>query len=572
MKIIAVPIQIGSVKVHIAKGRRWSVVEHALLEAVCRNPQTAQSLSDEASLPLRMVVEALINLMRVGWVELRTEGKQGKFFATDGGKVNVGRDDLPAVTRMFKKSVRFVVEQVTGSVLRYRGLDYEWASKFKDVHCDAIVASNPKLPPPNQVRIINSLLLDDEEYHGLASGAARPGNAYALAQVTGDQVRGLPGAPAALLREIAKVASSARTSPKPVSLPEVRAVPPEFEAVPLSFNADQNLVLGGTAHKQIFIDVVKRASARIIVHSTFVGGGASGELISLLMAAAKRGVRVDILWGKADSSSGENSTRDACTEINLKMKAERIDQFIKAHPFSTGSHSKMLVADDGRDEWTTVIGSCNWLSTDFSSFETSVLIRDQKFAAGALGVLAQMAMAVTGWNGGISAALAGQAVNIERFRRASGVRRAKGKIVLAREHADYIRAARDEATSSIIIGSHRLGRSAPNLSIAPTRAAVLDRGVNAVLYYGKLSDGMTQDAATELRLASSANGLKVRQIHDPRMHGKFLCWDDSNILITSHNLLSANPAGDFEEIGVHIHSPLVGRYLREKLELTFNKT
>ena len=569
MKIIAVPIQIGNAKIHVAKGRRWSVVEHALLEAVCREPQTAHSLADQANLPIRMVVEALINLMRSGWVELTVDGRQGKFSATTGGKTNVGRDDLPAVTRMLKKSVRYVVEQVTGSVLRYRDLDYVWAVRLNQAHHDAVIEANDNLPLPNQVKIINSLLQDDEEYCGLASGAARPGNAYALAQVTGSTVRGLPGATPELLKQIIEVASATQLPLGPVRLPEAKVYSPKFEAVPLSFNPDQNLVVGGDAHKKAFTDIIKRAKARIVVHSTFVGGGASDEIISLLAAAAQRGVRVDILWGKTDLPGGENATRDACAEINRRMKAQRIDQFFKAHPFSTGSHSKIAIADDGNDEWVAAIGSCNWLSTDFNSFEASVLIKDQQFAASALAVLAQMSMSVTGWNGGIAAVLAGQAANIQKFGRTSVSKRASARIVLANEHAESILSARDEAVSSIVVGSHRLGRSAMNLAITPTKVAASARGVQAVLYYGRLSDGMSPDTAASLRLAPRATGMSVRQIHDPRMHAKFLSWDDHDLVITSHNLLSADPSGDFDEIGVHIHSSNVGRYFREKLNWTF---
>jgi hypothetical protein len=64
--------------------------------------------------------------------------------------------------------------------------------------------------------------------------------------------------------------------------------------------------------------------------------------------------------------------------------------------------------------------------------------------------------------------------------------------------------------------------------------------------------------------------MQIRQIVDPRMHAKFLGWDDDNVVITSHNLLSADPSSDFAELGIHLRASGIGRRLREKLFLTFN--
>ena len=96
--------------------------------------------------------------------------------------------------------------------------------------------------------------------------------------------------------------------------------------------------------------------------------------------------------------------------------------------------------------------------------------------------LSQTAMAVTGLNGGVAAQLAGQ-----RSTSASGTRcgldgMPRPKILLGPEHANYVLKARDDARSHIVLGSHRMGRSANNLSIRPTRAAVDQHGVEAVIY------------------------------------------------------------------------------------------
>ena len=68
---VAVPMLRGKRRFYVEKGRRWdSVIEHLMLEAVSRAPSTTADLSLKSKLHRRIVVEAFIRLMRVGWVEI----------------------------------------------------------------------------------------------------------------------------------------------------------------------------------------------------------------------------------------------------------------------------------------------------------------------------------------------------------------------------------------------------------------------------------------------------------------------------------------------------------------------
>ncbi len=570
-KLIALPVQVGSVTVHVAKGRRWSVVEHLLLEAVSHEASTADALASAARLPLRMVVEALINLMRAGWVELEAGPKSNTFTATAGGRTLLGRDELPVSTRLMKRPVRYAVDRVSGSVLRYRELDFVWAKRFRHMeqYVDATIKPTDNIPEARQLDVIRALLDEDEEYRGLVPSSARIGDGYALVQVVNGKVRGLSSAPDALAQQIISVASRAAGSRAEVSVPAVAQGRPQFRRRSISISGD-DLVFGGDAHRALLRTIIGNAKAWLTIHSTFVGGGSSEEILDLLAQAAKeRGVRVDILWGKSDRPDAFNETRAACAGINDRMKREGLHQFVRAHPFPTDSHAKFVVADDAKGGFLAVLGSCNWLSADFRSFEISLRATDPLLVSDIMEVSAQMATAVTGLNGGIAATLAGQAVNIRKNNPERSARRGEAQIVLGPQHAEYLLRARDEAERSIVIGSHRFGRSADTLSLTPTRAAVDARGVEAAVYYGRLSDGMTGEQAAELRISHNQAGMKIRQVVDPRMHAKFLGWDDDNVVVTSHNLLSADPGSDFAELGIHLKAAGVGRLLREKLLVTF---
>jgi hypothetical protein len=72
MKAIHVvfPVLRGTRRFFIEKGRRWSVIEHLLLDIVARTPSSTTRLSAKSGLPRRVIVEAFIRLMRAGWVEI----------------------------------------------------------------------------------------------------------------------------------------------------------------------------------------------------------------------------------------------------------------------------------------------------------------------------------------------------------------------------------------------------------------------------------------------------------------------------------------------------------------------
>ena len=66
---VAVPVLQGTKKFVFDKGRPWTVIEHALLISVAQGAQSFSELQERSNLPRRVLVEAIVRLMRVGWVE-----------------------------------------------------------------------------------------------------------------------------------------------------------------------------------------------------------------------------------------------------------------------------------------------------------------------------------------------------------------------------------------------------------------------------------------------------------------------------------------------------------------------
>src|SRR5262245_34057968 len=126
---VAIPMLRGKRHFYIQKGRRWSVVEHLMLDAVARRSSTAAELADKSRLPRRVAVEAFIRLMRVGWVEL-VPGEAGSVFtATPSGKSQLGASELRAATTPDHRWMSFCVDQVVGNVFRRRELYVHGPSK-----------------------------------------------------------------------------------------------------------------------------------------------------------------------------------------------------------------------------------------------------------------------------------------------------------------------------------------------------------------------------------------------------------------------------------------------------------
>ena len=145
-------------------------------------------------------------------------------------------------------------------------------------------------------------------------------------------------------------------------------------------------------------------------------------------------------------------------------------------------------------------------------------------------------------------------------------RRVKAALVLGAEHNTYVQLARDNAARRIVVASHRLGGSADTSILSPARAAVNAHDVEVTLYYGVESGPVSGIAAAGLVRAAGADRIQLRRIFEPRLHAKFLVWDDDDAVITSQNWLSADPPdhSPHSEIGVFLSGVGIGRDIVER--------
>jgi cardiolipin synthase A/B len=569
---VAVPVLFSSLRLHLEKGRQWNVVEHLLLHRLLRGDRSAATLASEADLPWRLIVEVMVRLMRVGWVDLQSADDETRFRITDAGKAVVNMESLPKVTRPLKRRGSFAVEQLTGTVFRSR----EFATLYSQQRLDKLVEiadvlvlpSADSLPTPQPHQIVQTLLDEDEECKDIDASGARPGVRYAVVTVSGETIEGLPASSSPRLRARILAAVSDAQDPQkavPDAPPANEEATVEGQWIDITFS-HHDLVVGGKEHQVLFERLLKTARSRVVVHSTFIEPKRFRHHLPLIEAAARRGVQVDILWGKSDDADGSNSTADAVSACRAMLLSDVVKERVRLHGVSTDSHAKLLLADTGAGGLIGVVGSCNWLSSEFASFEVSATLRDPRVVADVAGRLSAMSMGQGGLWTPLTRELASLATTARSMMRVRQGVSCRASLVLGSDHADYVRLARDEARRQITVASHRFSPSAETLVLTPARVAMQANGIDVTVYYGRVTGVDGGSAAVGMGQRIQQEGMRLRQFVAPTIHAKFLAWDDDSVVITSQNWLSADP-GDSQrnaEIGVFlkgkgIASELVGR-------------
>jgi len=234
-----------------------------------------------------------------------------------------------------------------------------------------------------------------------------------------------------------------------------------------------------------------------------------------------------------------------------ELREKGLDSLIVFHPFSTHSHAKIVVADDMQNGgFSALVGSCNWLSSGFRSFDASVRSRDPILVPEVLNVLAKLSRGRDGHWSPLTENLAKLSVSTAKQPPTKG-REVSAALMLGAHHGWFIRDARDNAQHRIFVASYRRSEVGSRAVVVPAIAAAQDqRSVSSRIYYNRTSGQMTQSGASDLILASAGDKVTFRAVHAPRLHAKTLAWDDDSMVVSSLNWLSADasPHRSLEEL------------------------
>lgn len=567
---VVFPVLRGTRRFFIEKGRRWSVIEHLMLDAVARQPALAAELAVKSGLPRRVIVEAFIRLMRAGWVELMTTASGPMFRTTPLGSVQAPLDQLPAATVIEPKWRGFAIEQVTGGVFRSRELDIRPQSKLPMSTDDQLVVHLPGSPAHaagELSEVFTAIEGEDELIVGIDKSAEKLTERYAVVTVRDDVIDGLPLRATHALRDLIKARAyetaaaseelkeGSAAVPAVVAIPE--AAPPEETWVSRHALYDHDdIIIDGPAHSAALDRTIRNASKRLILHSTFITDARAQAILPSLLQAAGRGVAVDVFWGQDEIGTKTNASRAAAEKLEAAVAEAGRSDSIKVHPFSTNSHAKLVVADNGRGGWLAIVGSCNWLASDFESFETSIRLRDPALVGELIRKLASLSRGRPGLWHDLAIELAVLGRRVENIPRGNG-RTVPMRMLYAPDHAKLVLEARDRVQKRIFVLSHRIGIAARPVSLLPILAAVKAKNIETSIYYGRTTGPLSGADSAELTREFAKEGMAIRPVHRPRLHAKVLGWDDDALAITSLNWLSGDPADAAlnREIGVLIEAP-----------------
>ena len=581
---IVVPVKVARLRVHVEKGRHWTAVDQLVLWALAARPRNSETLSAELMIPRRVVNEIILNLMRAGWVELAATPNGLAFRATeDGQEVFREFDTLPAVTRPVSRPLSFVIEPFQLRAYSPRDLRY-----YRSAEIDAIAKD----------RSLRRVLIEGDARWGLTAirlhdaadqilaeagrgetlttidlQASNLTTEFSLFIETNGSIRGLPpNPPQELVNAIRRTAKAPpqekghRTKPKRLASDERQTGAP----ILLSATDATNFVTSGQQHRELLLSILKNARHHVVIHSTFLRFDAFTQLEEGFRTAARRGAQIDILWGSAKTDQDIAETIDQAVEINKRCNSDLLlRKHVRVHMRTTRSHAKLLIADTGNPErYVAVVGSCNWLYSGFNRIELSAVFREPAIVAGLANELSELIFAAYPTLP-VTETLNGMARILKTMPRSEGP--AQARIVCGDAHGDMIRSARDSASRRIVVGADRIGIAAEARTLIPLIHAA-GRNVRATIVYSSRAKQMSAADERALRREAQAAGVEIIEIPDRELHGKFLLWDDDNIVISSLNWPSADTSADLPqgEIGVHIASPGIAKALVENLERAFS--
>jgi phosphatidylserine/phosphatidylglycerophosphate/cardiolipin synthase-like enzyme len=565
MKIVYVPLFRAAVSYAVSSGRRWSLLEQMLLIELATERRTVSKLAIMCRLPEGLVVEALINLLRVGWIEVRSTADGTIFTATPVGKRNAAQEDLRPTLRREVKWISLCMDRLTGSWLRLDDLDLVYDSDLpSDAEKIAPTRSTLSYDDPGVRDLLH--LSATEGFEGFQPAARAPARLHGRVTIShGDVARGLPDYASLALREA--VLSAARELPDVAQEPSTQAMAQRIMSTSTDIITPDDIIVGGPAHLDLIRDSLHKARFNVIIHSCFLSPRTVQKLLPDLEKAGRRGVRVDLLWGLHSDFETESPPEPiVATQRVLDGLSSAARTRVQLSTRSSGSHCKILIHDDSASGgWITAVGSCNFLSSDYDEIEVSVRMRSPKLASQVTSHLISAQLPASGeWP-----SLVHRLNSVwNSMRRAADMWVEQGShflhLMADEDHYGCVTLARDRARRDIVLGCDLFGLAAETSVLVPLeRAAAL--GKHPKVYYCRASRGMASEGRSPNAREILDRGIETLQAD--KLHGKFLAWDDDALAVTSFNWLAtvADARARGAELGVLIMGPGLRNMLATKM-------
>lgn len=577
--IVAMPVVRVSAKVVLEKGRGWSAIDELILWTLLNTSATASSLALRMNLPRRVILEVIVRMMRFRLVELVVDEGGSAFRATELGRhVVAGGGEIPALRKRLQRKVAFVVDRYTGAVFAKRDVQIARPAELESLRQGQIRVISPTVsgvqprttPRENVARFQEVLNRDEALLYFDGDTLIERDDEFMLLTVDGEDIRNLPErAPFDLRAKALELSRAAQGSPVEIVSQLAEPDLPDLPDMIPCLTGPDDLIFGGAEHRSAFEAAIRTAHKRLVIHSSFLRPDAFSTWLADLKNAARRGVRIDIIWGAGRTDAPKADTLAAAATIASKIGADPVlRDSVRMHMASTGSHAKVILHDLPLGQWRAIIGSCNWFYTGFNRLELSLHLTHPKVVAQAADGLSRL-VSRGGFPPSFSAELmllAGQLRSRDGPVGAASVGLVRGQM-----HETLLRTAGAAANGRFIIASDRLGQSAFQYGILPAETAAQSDSPPVVVF-GQNSGPVSGSDAADYVHEAAARGVRLLRISHG-FHAKFLLWGDDDVVITSLNWGSAFVSADEPdvELGVHLCSPGIARSLEQRLRLEWTQ-
>ena len=566
MKYLYVPVYKMAVSYLFNFGRRWSILEHILLAESTIAKRTAMELAIACNVPHRLVVEALINLLRANYIEVRSDDTNVYFAATPTGQRRAHEKSLP---EQLQRDVRWdsvCVDRLTGHWMRTDDLDLIYE---KDLPDDALKLQSLLYTfEPNDAALRDLFRLNVNESLEPTAPLFRPSSlAYARIGLAFDTVQmGLPtGAPLALRSALVEASHNIEDD----GVGPFQAEAHVFDEQAYDNLTSDDLIVGGDAHVKIISEALENSKSSVVIHSCFLSATTLRKLLPDFERAGRRRVKIDLLWGLHADPEDEGPSKKISDAINVLSELQPGARGrVNLSQMSSRSHAKVLLYDDrNTGKWTTIVGSCNFLSSDFDWMEVSLRTRSPLFSAKvASWMLSGQLPAVGNWSGTARRlnTISSELKRLTRGRQETGTHRIS--LVMDNDHYTCIALARDRACEDIEIVCDLYGLSAETSVLVPMETAA-KRGIKVKIRYTRGSRFLLAERAELSPEEVRSRGIDLGRVKD--VHAKYLAWDGSNLVITSFNWMATSTDGKRyrgAEVGALIEGPDIRAWLLAKLE------
>ena len=422
-------------------------------------------------MPERLVVEALINLLKVGWIGLTTLDRGGPhdsvlFTANRRGRSAAALDEPPYAFDLEKRGISLFVDRLTTQALRDDEIDIRHRDQIDSAKVFILHPEFTKYQP-SPVQYFDSLYFRPNDQFERQLGSRVTSLAqYAMLKVSGESIEGLPEDASPRLAEAILRRLPERHWDEELSTTASRRTARPLTALRRFAVVDivqDDILVGGRDHRNELKRILQSARTQVYIHSTFMGGRMEA-LIPDFLAAAQRNVDVVLLWGEREDPLGEEPSNSWVKgSLAYRQIPPELRERVRLSPEPTGSHSKLLLADSGPDgSYEAVVGSCNWLSADSLGVEISLRLRGASIVREVAAIMASLVRP--------SAGPAGRDVtNLLRIqdrcrlaaltpnKEIGGGESPKGMLLLDDEHHAVVRDVRNAGASSVDIGCDLFG-------------------------------------------------------------------------------------------------------------------